>query len=81
MPALPSLKPASSSATKINNHEHGFDRTKAAINSSLSNFGFTYIDLILMHSAMSDKEQRLGSWRALIEAKAEGKIRAIGVSN
>lgn len=49
--------------------------------SSLSNFGFTYIDCMLMNSAMSNKAQRLESWRALMEAKKEGKVRAIGVSN
>ena len=36
---------------------------------------------MLMHSAMSDRAHRLESWRALVEAKKEGKIRAIGVSN
>ena len=68
-------------ATKVNNDEHGYDRTLAAIDDSLSVLGFTYIDLVLMHSAKSDKVQRLASWRALIEAKAQGKVRAIGVSN
>ncbi len=40
-----------------------------------------YIDFILIHSAMSDKERRLATWRALIEAKKQGKVKAIGVSN
>ena len=71
----------SSTASKINNSEHGYDKTRAAITSSLATFKFDYIDCMLMHSDMSDKEQRLGSWRALVEAKSEGKIRVIGVSN
>lgn len=40
-----------------------------------------YLDFILIHSAMSDKERRLATWRALIEAKKQGKVKAIGVSN
>ncbi len=48
---------------------------------SLKKFGFNYIDLMLIHSAMSDKQHRLDTWRALIEAKKQGKLRAIGVSN
>ncbi|KAH9930456.1 Aldo/keto reductase [Epithele typhae] len=67
--------------SKIGNSEHGYERTKAAVVSSLGNFKFAYIDLMLMHSAMSDKERRLGSWRALVEAKAAGQLRSIGVSN
>lgn len=40
-----------------------------------------YLDFILIHSAMSDKERRIATWRALIEAKRQGKVKAIGVSN
>ena len=69
------------SATKVNNGEHGYYHTRAAIMSSLSNLGVTYIDCMLMHSAMSDKTRRLESWRALVEAKEEGKVHSIGVSN
>ena len=69
------------SASKVANGEHGYYKTRAAVMSSLSNFGFTYIDCMLMNSAMSNKAQRLESWRALMEAKKEGKVRAIGVSN
>ena len=36
---------------------------------------------MLIHSAMSDKPTRLATWKALIEAKAAGKVRSIGVSN
>ena len=40
-----------------------------------------YIDYMLIHSPLLPKEQRLGTWRALIEAKKQRKLRVIGVSN
>lgn len=36
---------------------------------------------ILIHAPYGGKENRLGSWRALVEAKEAGKARSIGVSN
>lgn len=36
---------------------------------------------MLIHTAMSNKDLRLESWRALIDAKKQGKVRSIGVSN
>ena len=68
-------------ASKIQNEEHGYETTLAAVDDSLKTFGFDYIDFMLIHSAQSDKETRLATWRALIEAKAERKVRSIGVSN
>ncbi|KAI0644494.1 Aldo/keto reductase [Trametes meyenii] len=67
--------------SKVNNPEHGYEPALAAIDDSLKKFGFDYIDLILIHSPLSDKERRLQTWRALLEAKKQGKVRTIGVSN
>ncbi|KAI0646670.1 Aldo/keto reductase [Trametes meyenii] len=67
--------------TKIGNDEHGYDLALAAVDDSLKQLGFEYVDIFLIHSAMSDKARRLETWRALIEAKKQGKIKAIGVSN
>ncbi|KAI0824064.1 Aldo/keto reductase [Trametes gibbosa] len=67
--------------SKVNNPEHGFEKATAAIDDSLRKFGFDYIDLMLIHSPLSDKERRLQTWKALIEAKKQGKVRTIGVSN
>lgn len=36
---------------------------------------------ILIHDPYASKEDRLGTWRALVEAKKAGKVRSIGVSN
>ncbi|KAI0674669.1 Aldo/keto reductase [Trametes maxima] len=67
--------------TKIGNDEHGYALALAAVDDSLKQLGFEYVDIFLIHSAMSDKARRLETWRALIEAKKQGKIKAIGVSN
>ncbi|KAI1789489.1 Aldo/keto reductase [Ganoderma leucocontextum] len=67
--------------SKIQNDEHGYEKTLAAVDDSLKKFGFDYLDYMLIHSAMSDKPTRLATWKALVEAKAAGKVRSIGVSN
>ncbi|TFK79654.1 Aldo/keto reductase [Polyporus arcularius HHB13444] len=67
--------------SKVDSGEHGFEKTLAAIDSSLKNFGFDYIDLMLLHSPLSGKERRLEAYKALIEARNKGKVRSIGVSN
>jgi diketogulonate reductase-like aldo/keto reductase len=40
-----------------------------------------YIDLFLVHDPQSGKEKRLATYKALLECKAAGKIRDVGVSN
>lgn len=56
----------------------GYENAKASIERSLERLNIGYIDLMLIHQPYSDV---YGTWRALEEAQAEGKIRAIGVSN
>lgn len=51
---------------------------KKAIERSLSNLGFDYLDLMLLHQPMGDY---YGAWRALEEAYKAGKLRAIGMAN
>ncbi|KAJ5389910.1 Aldo/keto reductase subgroup [Penicillium cataractarum] len=36
---------------------------------------------MLIHAPYGGKEARLGTWRALVEAQKEGKVRSLGVSN
>lgn len=56
----------------------GYDRAKLGIERSLKKLGMDYIDLYLVHQPYGDV---LGAWKAMEEAKAEGKLRSIGVSN
>ena len=52
-----------------------------AIAASFTQTGLSYIDLYLIHAPHGGSSGRLGTWRALVEAQKEGKIRSIGVSN
>ena len=56
----------------------GYERAKRGIERSLRLLGVDYIDLYLIHQPYGDIA---GAWKALEEAKAEGKLRSIGVSN
>jgi len=58
--------------------DYGYEAAKKGIDTSLSKLGLDYIDLYLLHQPYGDVA---GAWKALEEAKAEGKIRSIGVSN
>lgn len=58
--------------------DHGYEAAKKGIDTSLNKLGLDYIDLYLIHQPYGDVP---GAWKAMEEAKAEGKIRSIGVSN
>ena len=57
---------------------YGYERAKVGIERSLRKLGLDYIDLYLIHQPYGDVP---GAWKAMEEAKAEGKLRSIGVSN
>ncbi|MCU1515704.1 MAG: hypothetical protein JWQ75_425 [Pseudarthrobacter sp.] len=59
----------------------GFDATLAAFESSLAKLGLDYLDLYLIHWPAPATDGYLDSWRALERLLADGKVRAIGVSN
>ena len=64
--------------SKIWVQDIGYESTKKAIDRSLSELGFDYLDLMLLHQPMNDY---YGGWRALEEADRAGKLRAIGMAN
>ena len=57
---------------------YGYERAKTGIERSLRKLGLDYIDLYLIHQPYGDVP---GAWNAMEEAKKEGKLRSIGVSN
>ena len=73
--------------TKLHNKDHGYEATKAAIEKSLELLGLDYLDLYLIHwpnplkFRECWKEANAGSWKAMEEAYAEGRLKAIGLSN
>lgn len=58
--------------------DYGYEAAMRGIETSLKNLDTDYIDLYLLHQPYGDV---IGAWRALEEAKEEGKIRSIGISN
>lgn len=58
-----------------------YEDTLGKIDASLKACGLEYIDLYLLHSGIGGPEKRKECWRACVDAKKEGKVRSIGVSN
>ncbi len=65
--------------TKLWNSDHGYDKTLAAFEESREKLGLDFVDLYLIHWPVEGL--RKDSWRALETLLADGKCRAIGVSN
>jgi len=65
--------------TKLWNSDHGYDRALRACDASLRRLGLEWVDLYLVHWPVA--HARRETWRAMVELKAGGKARAIGVSN
>jgi diketogulonate reductase-like aldo/keto reductase len=55
-----------------------YNTAKAAIDTSLQKSGLDYFDLYLLHQPLGDY---FSAWRACEDAKKEGKLKSIGVSN
>ncbi|WP_127059280.1 aldo/keto reductase [Veillonella ratti] len=58
--------------------DYGYEAAKKGIETSLRKLGLDYMDLYLIHQPYGDVP---GAWQAMKDAKAEGKIRSLGVSN
>ena len=70
-------RPIISSKTLASDYEGAY----AAIREECAALGVPYIDIFLLHEVRSGQfAMRLGAWRALMAAKAEGLVRAIGAS-
>jgi diketogulonate reductase-like aldo/keto reductase len=77
--------------TKVAAEHKTYDAAAASIDASLAKTGLDYLDMIIIHSPQpwkavnqSDDRYEEGNreaWRALEDAQAAGKVRAIGVSN
>ncbi|MDX6347102.1 MAG: 2,5-diketo-D-gluconate reductase [Streptomyces sp.] len=67
--------------TKLWNAEHGYDSTLRAFDASLDRLGLDYVDLYLIHWPVPSRGLYLDSWRAFEKLYADGRTKAIGVSN
>src|SRR3954452_11055301 len=68
--------------TKIWISDYGYDETLHGLEKSASKLGVEQIDLLILHQALpSAFDRTLDAYRALETLLADGKVRAIGVSN
>ena len=68
--------------TKIWISDYGYDQTLHGFEKSARKLGLDQIDLLILHQALPDEfDKTLGAYKALEKLLADGKVRAIGVSN
>ncbi len=73
--------------SKVWNNHHTYEACRASFESSLHDLGTDYLDLFLIHwprpASCADawEGRNAEMWRAMEDLYAEGKVRAIGVSN
>ncbi|MDN3293877.1 aldo/keto reductase [Streptomyces ficellus] len=67
--------------TKLWNSEQGFDSTLRAFDDSLARLGLDYVDLYLIHWPLPSKDAYVDTYKAFEKIYADGRAKAIGVSN
>ncbi len=67
--------------SKVWPSDYGHDATLKAYEESVKKLGVEKLDLYLIHWPAPKQGQYLETWRALEQIYAEGRVRAIGVSN
>ena len=68
--------------TKVWISDYGYDATLHAFDKSAGKLGVDRLDLLILHQPLSSRFDRtLDAYRALEQLLADGKVRAIGVSN
>jgi 2,5-diketo-D-gluconate reductase A len=67
--------------TKLNNDGHGYDSALRRLDESLQKLGTDHVDLYLIHWPRPQEDRYVETWRGFEKALADGKTRAIGVSN
>jgi diketogulonate reductase-like aldo/keto reductase len=68
--------------TKVWISDFGYDETLHAFDKSAGKLGVEQLDLFILHQALpSEFEKTVGAYKALEALLADGRVRAIGVSN
>jgi 2,5-diketo-D-gluconate reductase A len=67
--------------SKLNNNQHTFDDALRAFDQTLAALDMEHIDLFLIHWPLPTVNDFVERWKALERVYAQGRARAIGVSN
>jgi diketogulonate reductase-like aldo/keto reductase len=67
--------------SKLPGRHHAYDAALTTVEESIYRAGLDYLDLYLIHWPNPQVGRYVEAWRALIEAKERGLVRAIGVCN
>lgn len=68
-------------ANKLRASFYDYDEALKSVEESLFRMQVDYFDLILLHWPNPRQDQYVEAWKALIEAKEQGYVKSIGVSN
>jgi 2,5-diketo-D-gluconate reductase A len=67
--------------TKLDGEFQGDDRAVAGLDQCLRQLGLDYVDLLLIHWPLPQRDQYLSTWKTFETLARSGKARSIGVSN
>ncbi|WP_210479438.1 aldo/keto reductase [Naasia sp. SYSU D00948] len=67
--------------TKLDGEFQGEDRAVGGLRAALDRMRFEYVDLLLIHWPLPQRDEYVSTWRTYERLHAEGLARAIGVSN
>ena len=67
--------------TKLDGEFQGGDRAIGGLEAALDRMGLDYVDLLLMHWPLPQRGLFVDTWRTFEKLHADGRARAIGVSN
>jgi 2,5-diketo-D-gluconate reductase A len=67
--------------TKVWNSEQGYEPAIESFEASMDRLGLDVLDLLLIHWPVPELDRYVETWRAFEKLYADGRVRAIGVSN